>query len=254
MLKPGRTIFLPLQLTNHVIANKLYKPFGLLVYLKFNCSGKIQINTADFDRIGKELRKSGRTIRNNLKKLLELNWVGYNPKSKYYFVRSFGKIMQMFGFKTKSYAEFEEKDILLVKDFVFAAGIGQMINTQIRNKRKKIAATHQGVINIAKLPTIQDSLSFPISNLAASKCLNISKSGASKLKKQTSLSGFIKVQHSYKKTPFDVSYIHLFKAGNPEIAHCVAVEGGKVAIMMPDMVSHKIRFKTRGFVSVFKLN
>ena len=64
----------------------------LYLYLKSISNGKIRLNKETKEEISKALNCTTRTLYNNLHKLQARNWIGYNPKSKLYFVRGFEKV------------------------------------------------------------------------------------------------------------------------------------------------------------------
>ena len=89
------------------LKNKISKPFQLYIYLKVHCSGKMKITKNDIELIKSTLEyKSDRSVTNNLKRLLDYNFIGFNAATGYYFIRGFDKIRIMYRF-TGSVASIE---------------------------------------------------------------------------------------------------------------------------------------------------
>src|SRR5678815_5097358 len=91
-LDPQYRFFISFQLCHYSLSENLSNSFRLYCYLKGQCSGKMKI--VSMATISEDLKCHPKSITNNLKKLQELNWIGYNPKSKYYFIRGFEFIVR----------------------------------------------------------------------------------------------------------------------------------------------------------------
>lgn len=239
---------IPVELCEYVIRNNFYRPMQLYIYLKLNTSGQVRSGDLRYDEIAKAIGlTTGRAVRNNMKLLLEKNWVGYNKKSKYYFIRGFKKIMQICGFSSKTAAVFDSVDILKLKAFVSAVRIAYLINKQ---KRKKWATELvKGCSNhIAR----SSSQYYPLANEALAKVLEISISTAYQLKLLASKAGYIHIKKTFQNTSFAASEASLFKRGHPEIAKKVITNTGNIQLQGIDMVAHSIKFSRRKKLETYK--
>lgn len=78
-----------LNIIQHSLRNNKVNQLKLYVYLSANCSGMMRIDKAFVIKASQDLGyKTKKTFHNNLKKLLSDNWVGFDAKSQYYFIRS----------------------------------------------------------------------------------------------------------------------------------------------------------------------
>ena len=89
---------IPISLCQLVLQKKLVKPFALYLILKTHGSGKLKINRSVINAIAHQQGVNQRTIKNNLARLCELNWTGFNPKSSILFVRGFDSLLQTVPF------------------------------------------------------------------------------------------------------------------------------------------------------------
>ena len=132
-----KSIYIPIEMCQSVLSNRLCRSFQLFVYLKFVCSGAIKIRNKDLGLIAFDLKiKSTKTVKKHLQILVEKNWLGYIPSSHTYVVRGFEKIRMMEGFKTRSAAEFCFCDMDKFKAFLAGALISYLVNFQKRQERE----------------------------------------------------------------------------------------------------------------------
>jgi len=190
-----RSLLLPTDLCQFVLMNKLTKPFQLFVLLKACCSGKFKITEKDIEDIRVILGlKSTRTIANNLKILQKRNWIGYNKKSGYYFIRSFAAVKSIEKLKFKTAAEFTVKHIRDLKGFLVSAVIGIVIRFKIWQVREF------GRIN--GRPKHTSNLRFQyykMANTYLSKILKVSISTAYEYKQLAKDAGFILLQPTIRR-------------------------------------------------------
>lgn len=132
---------------------------------------------------------STRSIEINIKKLIDLNWIGYKKKDKKAYIRSFNTLMVNCEKKSYMAAEFHFKDLQSIRAFLTAAVIGKLVQHQ---KRKLIG--ENGTEVRIKGRTIQSAFSPIVSNLALSKILDISISTAFLWKKDAQRCGYINIK------------------------------------------------------------
>ncbi|WP_148561727.1 hypothetical protein [Pontibacter korlensis] len=111
----------------------------LYVALKLSFSGKIRGKKSMFEPM-KDLHgaKSRNTFNKRLEKLKQLNWIGYNNASGYYFIRSYERVGSDLGLRSSTCAEFNIRHLTNFRMFVFAAIVGKKIKSieYARRKRK----------------------------------------------------------------------------------------------------------------------
>lgn len=235
------SLAIPLELCEHVIRTKFFRPMQVYIHLKSVCSGKIKRGDIDYRGIASVLGlKSGRTVRNNLKILLDKNWIGYNNKTEIYFIRGFEAIRRIHNFKAKTAAEFDTKDIRNIKAFLAGAKIAHLVNRQ--KKRKRATEPNKGGSNQIARKT---SLYWPVATKPLARMLGVSISSAHLLKALAQRAGFADILRSYQKTGLKPNHKVPLKIGAPEIAHKVRVINDEVVIQGVDLIMPNVRLKCR---------
>lgn len=220
----------------------MFNPFQLYIVLKARCNGAIKLRKANLDEIRDELSyKSIRSVKNNLKILLDLNWIGHDRKSKTYYIRSFDRICKQCGLKITSCAEFNLKEINKFKAFIISSVIGALVAQQ-RRRNWKAEAKHGG----ASHPTFHKPPLYYVSNLALSKILNISISTAFDYKVLGENSGYLKIRKNFARIGVPSTYQKQYKKANPEVSHRVRLRLNNIVLQESDSVISNIRFKKRG--------
>lgn len=80
---------------NEVVSKSIENQFQLFAYLKLGYpSGKIKFTQKELLTISFTLQVTPQTIKNNIKKLLDLQWIEYDEYYKYYRVKSFDKLRE----------------------------------------------------------------------------------------------------------------------------------------------------------------
>lgn len=93
---------IPISVIRFVIQNNLIRAFSIFLYLKNRCDGVMSANELSYSEMGESVGiKDKRTIQKYMNKLLSINWIGYNRKSKNYFIRGFRNVMQAKGLTSR---------------------------------------------------------------------------------------------------------------------------------------------------------
>lgn len=233
----------PVELCRYVLKKKFTKPFQLYLCLKHYCSGKTSLIKEDLEEIADLTGyKSIRSVRNNLKKLLKINWIGYNQKSGNYFIRSFGKIKRMCGIESQTGMcyDFDDEGFKNVKRFCIEAVIGYLINTQ--KKKRWMSEREKGR---SKHDTHTSSGFFPISSIALAKILYISLSTAHKYKTIAVGAGYIEKRSCWTDTGISVKEYALMRK-NDAVPDCrTRFIDGSLHLQDVDHFRHCLPFKRR---------
>ena len=239
----NKTVLLPVQLCEHVLKHKLAKPFQLYILLKSLCDGKIKIPKSQYPVIAGLLnRKSGKTVNNNLKKLLATNFVGYNAKSEYYFIRGLDQLRKQLNLNARTCAEFDISKLFCLQEFCLAAVAGHIVKQQKRKQwllERKKWRSNQRSHSSSPLPY------FHVTNIYLSKMLGISLQNAFSLKQKAHKAGFVEIKKHFKPLNVAVYDKWAFLKGNPELANRVRIRDKMLFLQMPDELIPKIRFKAR---------
>ncbi|MBA7522690.1 hypothetical protein ES705_14810 [subsurface metagenome] len=207
--KVHQTIKVSIEILSYGLRENFMAPLKLYLLLKFSCSGKLIITDQVMQEIAEQLHyKSTKSVQNNLEKLYADDWIGFNPKSGYTFIRSFERMRIKKEFYRLTSAELSFNDLQYLHEFAVAAIITSLINGQ---KRKiKIRAVH----NQDKSGTIPPGSFFPISTHVLANVLNCSIMQAWRLRKEAVKLGYLKMRKP-KPVPIGVhitDYQHLMKS------------------------------------------
>jgi hypothetical protein len=116
------------NLATHAEVNNSTELLQLFVALKLTCSGKIKAKNKALQQIRSSLGiKSRTTFNKRLTALKQLNWIGFNDVSGYYFVRSYERVCSDLGLTSRRRVNFQTSQFPHFRLFCFAAIVCQKI-------------------------------------------------------------------------------------------------------------------------------
>ncbi len=253
---------IPLELSKYVIANELERPFAIYLFMKMYSDGKIKKDSPVMVELQNVLRvKNRRTTTKHFAKLIELNWIGYNDKSKIYFVRSFHHLRFIHDFKSRKSTTFFAKDLKQIQAFL----AGSIIADNVRNqeyywekvkRRKPRTATKKDVAKQFKASSKTSPNFYGLSIREIAKKLNCKTTRAVQLKHAAEAAGFIKTKARYKEYARFAEADYLMKKVladcNPSLAKRLrftvtsGLDGKKIIIariQLHDEILPLVRFK-----------
>ena len=202
-----KILLVPVQLSQFVYDNNLNKSFAIYLYLKLFAGDKISADDELFDKLKTELKMrdpKNRTFRKHFKKLLDENWIGFNPTSGIYHIRSFDYVRAINGFKKRRATKLFLQDLKQIQIYL----VGVIINAEIyaqkyyweRVKRKPRTVTKQrGVTNQSRASFHPSKPKYyGICNRSIAKLLNCKYTRACTLKNAVAKAGYLTVRHRYK--------------------------------------------------------
>jgi len=127
-----KRILLPSELSIKVCKERLWKEYQIWILLKAISNGHIRLRGDQIEFLSNYLRMSEKTVRRKIKSLLGLNWIGYNPTSKYYFIRSIDTVRIIEKIAKRRAYWLELKYINDIKGFCAATIITELIISQKR--------------------------------------------------------------------------------------------------------------------------
>jgi hypothetical protein len=221
---------IPTDIAWYVLSRKQTKPFALYLFLKYQCSGMIRLND-DLVKKAKVLLKyaAEKSIKNNLQKLLKLNFIGFNQKTGIYYMRGWNTIQNNIGTQQRTAAIFEEEDFSRLQVFLFAA----IIQKQLRRKRYQAAQLRASAF---QPDTGFPPFSFSVRYIA--KILHISICLCHALKNAAKKSGYIEVNESWKPTRFEAVYLNKMIRHEPD--QWYKIRQGKIHIRQPDLIKSNV--------------
>lgn len=215
------------------------------------CDGKIIINEGVVLQLKELLHyKSSRSVANNLKILIGLNWVWYSKRSGYHYVRGFDTVGQIMGFKSRTSVLMKIKKTDGLKHLTIATVIGWFIMSNKRKLKREFASKYVGNRPLVYNDAISDSCFFikhyyPVSNLALAKALRVSISTAYNYKQFAKSAGHIKIKRDDKTTDIDAKHLPFFKKVYPELSHKAWAGKSKIMLREPDLVFCSLMYKFR---------
>ena len=236
-LEPAFNI--PVDLCIHTLKNKLSRSFQLYILLKSSCSGKRLITQNDRYNLANDLDLNIKTINNHFNKLQLLNWVGYNPKSGYYFIRSFDRVKEIQNLNYRSAAEFDPKEIKKFKAFIIGAVIGYLVNSQKKDRRLEPKKAHYNRSRPGRHPSY-----FPISSEVLANILNVSQPTAHRYIELAKKAGYIRIKkNNLIPTGISVKHYQGIKKTFPDSN--LRIKNNQLFIQKANSFASNIHFKTQ---------
>lgn len=207
-MKTQAFLQIPVEISQYVFDNDMVKSFGIYLYLKMHCSGKVHQNSPVFQTMRRALgMKDSRTFDKHLNVLLLENWVGFNPLSGYYFIRGFHYVRGKYHFKSRQATKFDIEDFDNLQVYLFAVCLCAIIRRQHYfwevKRRKYRAVTKQTDVTNHSRVFSKNSPKPPyygLSNFMIAKQLRrYSKTRACELKMAAAKLGYLGlVQHDHE--------------------------------------------------------
>jgi len=230
----GDNIIIPIEMCQWAISNKKTAQVSIYIALKMYSSGKSRIDKEVFASLKKALEyKSDRAITNNLKSLIEWNWVTKNPKSGYYFIKGFEHVQNIMGFERRTGARIEQTDLPYFKIFCFCA----IIENLLKARRRELSIERKS----RRSKTAHPVAYLPISTRILSKILEISVSQVHCYKRDSRKQGYLKIRKNYWETGISVENIQLAKRHYKNFR----IKNGMIDVRQSDLLSTRVRIATR---------
>lgn len=255
---------IPIEIIECVFKHNMRKHFRLFLYLKYISSGKIHRNCTAFRQARKILGiQDKRTFDKYIQALLNQNWIGFNPTSGIYFIRSFDYLRWQHSFHKKRVAQFDfKKDINDLDAFMFGAVVGDRIirhmNFREYHKReeRRIVTDKRGVARqILPSPFYPDHIGLSVKTMG--NLLGMSQTRAYELKVRAEQAGYLICNNKFRvvvrlESP-DKTIKSFIGRGDPELSKKIRfskriVDGKKVIYVkeqLYDEVIPMITFKYR---------
>ncbi len=186
--------------------------------------------------------KSRKSVNNNLKKLLERNWIGYDQTSGYYFIRSFSHLWELVGYDGPRKAKLFISDINQAKAFIISVIIEDIINKQRWKKGQELAQIQSKNKRRAFQALAKSTTYFPVANTYLAKVLGVSISTAYEYKALARESKLISIKKNFVDVGITRAEIALFMEAFPGKLKRFKVIDGSVKDVDIDLVKTNISF------------
>ncbi len=195
---------IPIGIAEFVVINKLERAFRVFLYLKNTSGGIINSKNLCFTDLGNYTGiKDSRSIQKYLKKLMDINWIGYNKKTGNYFIRSYQYLKRSEGLVTRHGIIIDISDLKKLKWQLYTGLITFRINglkrAQFRFVSLKFGSSalkRHGAVQIFKELGLRSY--FGLSNSQLSKLFKCSQSQANRIKIACIKSGFLIANKKFK--------------------------------------------------------
>lgn len=244
-IKPVQTeVHIPVSLAFLVIERHFLAPFQLYIFLKIHSFGIVEKGPHFNTYIARELKVSPNTIKNWINKLLQSNWIGFDPISNLFYVRGFKKVCSIENIKSKRAAAFSTDNINKLKGFMCALPYAHFAYYSIRKRGQRRAVHLMG--NTFQLA--QDLSNFtPIAISVISNHIEINASMAYCIRKVAEKQGFLIIKANIKELTssslYDFSKLRHYN--DSSILKNIYYKNGKLYQRLPDLVWSPIKFLKR---------
>lgn len=125
---------IPVSLCQYVLKNKVVPAFKIYLYLKLK-GNKMNLDKETISTLRYQLKiHSNKTVWSNIKKLLELNWIGCHPTTNIYYIRGFNTLLKYIDAPKSTGVEFLSEDFNNFQEFLSGAFIGYLSHIQHHRK------------------------------------------------------------------------------------------------------------------------
>lgn len=240
MKRERKYYLIPLSLVELIFRERLYREFQIWMELKHRSNGHLKITPDVVRSLAIELNVSPKTVSRTVEKLKQRNWIGYNPKSGFSFIRGFKAVQIIEDLPGRLGVWFDVDQKKESRGFIG----GSVISKLVREQRKKVWQERKGVhskggaFQPVPLPAF-----YPISCASLEQIYNVSTKVAWNAKNNASNGKFIHLKHVNKQIPID--HLKSYLEGFPENKGRVFKKGGNWFLRLPDMVKMNVSFGKR---------
>ena len=173
---------------------------------------------------------SERTIRRWLNQAIDNNWIGFNTKTKFLFIRSWQHLFNQYMFPKRASFRFSENDLKDFKTFCFAVIIQYLSNRVQDETQERLWGCYK------KKRSIQASSWSPVAISGISRIVNLPESTVQKYRNRSHNKGLIIKRSRLKKTTIKVNELIWMRKFEPESTRKFIIRNNQVFIQLPDEV------------------
>ncbi len=238
-------LVIPITLSKFVAEHRFYTPFQVYLFLKAYTPGKAKLSRKDLFYIAEALGfKTEKTIKTNLKKLQNKNWIGYNAKSGVYFFRSIENVMKIETICGRTSTLIFTNQIKYSKSFVIASVLKYSTRTLRRYLSRKAALNNKQSANQSSKKSTTPGF-IPISISLMAKKLNVSKTNALKLKRKAIKEDMLEAIPQTSVLSDNAKHLTYIRKGLHEDAQRIIRRNGNVILVESDLIKINVSFRRR---------
>jgi len=180
-------LLIPIDLCVTIIKEKLWRPFQVLIYLKFKFGAYAKDLKKNLDPICLELEVSERTVTRAIRILVKLNWIGFDPLTNTTYIRGIDRIRKIEKIYNRQAVWMFPSQIMKFKEFVIAAVLKRQ-QMELRKREWKLRQERGRRDQNLPLPIF-----YPISSSYFSNKYGIGLTSAYNYKILANKAGLIKI-------------------------------------------------------------
>jgi hypothetical protein len=231
---------IPVDLCVYAFHHQLLKPFKLYILLSALTQGNVILSSDDLRLIADMLKyKTDKSVKNNLRRLVAVGWVGYDPFSGRYWIRGFDELRKRLSLENRKAVEFGLEDMENFEVFCFSAIVGKIIIRQDWRRRSARMKSGSAFPDLPFKPGY-----FAMSNDYLSKVMHISRSRVSQYKKLAK-ERYLDIISTQATLPILPSELPSFKSNDPESYGGMYIRGGTVVKPGIDLVRYLQYYRRR---------
>ncbi|OAN61022.1 hypothetical protein A8B79_05980 [Balneola sp. EhC07] len=240
-------LLIPVELCKYAITNHIEDPLFTFLLLKKLKPGILKNNTDLKNQLSGIRDNSTKTISRDLKRLIDLNFISLDHKTKLMFIKSWSDILDTIGAKHETGVLINPLKIEDAQAFCAGAVIGRLVNESRQNYKRLSGLTqkrHAGV-----LTGRNEFVYRELSNRAFAEICEIAVSTAHKLKSKAFRHQYIILKKN--KRPIIIGNYHIdldieskkeFIVNYPEYSQIV-IQDGKAYSVESDLIKSRMIFK-----------
>ena len=188
-------INIPISLCEYTCSHDKFQALSALIFLHFRSSGILPIKEARNALKLAQGLSSNPSRKKVLDELLRLNWIGYNPKTRYVHLRSFRKICLGLKLGVTKVIPCSQRELIDTKYFIYAV----VINAKLHQQKSAIKL-QKGRAPVANKSEATIQGPYPgLGKFGLGLLLNCSPTTALRIKAKCLELGFIRVHKKCRK-------------------------------------------------------
>jgi hypothetical protein len=242
---------LPIAITSWALKTENAKLLPTFLIMKDWSSGHLRMNTEQVYELCALAGISLKKFYSDRKKLLELNWIGYNKEKALYHIRSWDYIMKYLRLEGKSNIGVEQKDFKTIRALCFAADLGHFVKTRKKlaedtSRGSKQVAKDHPVLNEYSNETGETSHYSKLGVVYLGERYGVYASTISKWKKEAKEAGYLDYEHHYAPLNVPENSRSDLEVSMKKVSHKIVGYLGMLYIQLTDSFLVNMKYFTLG--------
>lgn len=243
-MKVKSEISIPIQLLVFAQKNRVIPELQLYIFLLMSSSGTLKKGSARYKWIRDKYIKSTKTFNSCLSRLIRMNWISFNQKSKVIYINSMNRILYGLGDYNPLRVKFNLCYLNYFRVFVFAAIVSEKlyrISRGIKYGEKKGKYAELKRWNSRNHITGFFPNYIGISTDTIMKLTGLSAGTVVNLKKASTKHKLLKIRNQFAFTEIKSTDRLLFQRAYPSYVGRIKIINGRVAIQLHDQIDSNLK-------------